>query len=197
MSTDPSSFSDENNPYRATSFEAGTGVPNVSGAEGIRMAHIQHEASIKSIGFLYMLGFLLCIIGIFPLGAGLIGLQGMGPQERALMAGIGVFYMLLGGFQGYTGYALRGLKTWARWTAVVFSAIGLIGFPIGTLISAYFLYLLLSEKANTIFSPEYQAVIQQTPHVKAKTSVLAWIILAMLALGFVGAIVFLIFGAQV
>ena len=197
MSDAPNTFSDENNPYRATNFDAGMGTPSVDGAEGIRMAHIQHEASIKSIGFLYMLGFLLCIIGIFPLGAGLIGLQGMGAQERGLMAGIGVFYILLGGFQGFTGYALRGLKPWARWTAVVFSAIGLIGFPIGTLISAYFLYLLLTEKATTIFSPEYQAIIQQTPHVKAKTSVLAWIILGILALGFVGLIVFVIFGTQV
>ena len=62
----------------------------------------------------------------------------------------------------------------------VFSAIGLLGFPIGTLISAYFLYLLLSEKGSYVFSDAYKQVIAQTPHMRYKTSILTWIVVILL-----------------
>jgi hypothetical protein len=47
----------------------------------------------------------------------------------------------------------------------VLSGIGLLGFPIGTLINGYILYLFLSKKGRTVFAPEYQEVIEATPHV--------------------------------
>ena len=56
---------------------------------------------------------------------------------------------------------------------------GLLGFPIGTLINAYILYLFLSKKGRTIYSPEYQEVIAATPHVKYRTSIVVWILLAL------------------
>ena len=59
------------------------------------------------------------------------------------------------------------------------SVVGLIGFPIGTLISGYILYLLWGKKGRVIFSPEYQAVIAATPHVKYKTSIVVWILLGL------------------
>jgi hypothetical protein len=62
----------------------------------------------------------------------------------------------------------------------VLSGLGLLGFPIGTAINAYILYLFLSKKGRTIFAPEYQAVIAATPEVKYRTSILVWIFLALL-----------------
>jgi hypothetical protein len=38
------------------------GAPTNSGAELIRKEHIQHEASVKSVGFLYLLGGVLALI---------------------------------------------------------------------------------------------------------------------------------------
>jgi len=47
---------------------------------------------------------------------------------------------------------------------------GLLGFPIGTLISVYILYLLFSQKGADVCSPQYQAVIAATPHIRYRTS---------------------------
>jgi hypothetical protein len=77
-------------------------------------------------------------------------------------------------------------------SAIIFSVIGLIGIPIGTLISAYFLYLLLSQKRTMVFSDEYQQVIEQTPHIKYKTSIVVIILLVLLVVLFVGGIIGLV-----
>jgi hypothetical protein len=41
------------------------------------------------------------------------------------------------------------------------------------------LCLLVSSKASTIFSPEYKAIIAQTPHIKYRTSLMLKIVLAL------------------
>jgi len=53
----------------------------------------------------------------------------------------------------------------------------LIGFPIGTLIHGYILYLYWGTKGRKVFSPEYKQIIAGTPHVKYKTSIIIWILL--------------------
>jgi hypothetical protein len=50
------------------------------------------------------------------------------------------------------------------------------------LINGYILYLVFSQKGKTVFSDEYQAVIQQTPHIKYRTSIIIWILLGLVAL---------------
>jgi hypothetical protein len=83
---------------------------------------------------------------------------------------------------------------------IVLSCFGLLGFPIGTLISAYFLYLLSSQKGVYIFSPEYARVIAATPHIKYKTSIIGWILLGILVffigLGIIGLMVSVIGGRR-
>ena len=195
MSQGENPFADDANPYRASSIDATAMPPEVAGsAEAIRRAHIAHEASVKSIGTLYLLGFAVMILGLIGLGVGLFAApENAAPQDVAATIGMGVVFLVIGSVQGFVGYFLRQLKPWARWVAVVFSAIGLLGIPVGTLISIYFLYLLLSEKANTIFSPEYQHIIAQTPHVKYKTSIVVWILLGVLFVLFallIGAAIF-------
>ena len=58
------------------------------------------------------------------------------------------------------------LAPWGRIIGAVLSGIGLLGFPIGTILNGYFLYLLLGEKGSTVFSERYKRVIADTPHVK-------------------------------
>ena len=48
---------------------------------------------------------------------------------------------------------------------------GSSGFPIGTLINGYVLYLLLSQKGRTIFTDAYRRVVTETPHVKYRTPI--------------------------
>jgi hypothetical protein len=46
----------------------------------------------------------------------------------------------------------------------------------------YILYLLFSKKGATVFSEEYQRVIAATPEIKYRTSIVIWILLALLLL---------------
>jgi hypothetical protein len=159
------------NPYAAP----GAPVEDVSAnaqAEAIRKAHISHEASIKAVGLLYYLG----AVGVTLVGAaGLVAGRGAGMDmvPSLLLIALGAGY-------AFAAWGLRALRPWGRIVGIVIACIGLIGFPIGTLINAYILYLFLSKKGRTIYSPEYLDVIAATPHVKYKTSILVWIFLALI-----------------
>ena len=151
-----------------------------SEAEAIRRAHINHEASVKSVGILYYLGGVaLTIAGIVSLAA---VREGSGDPLMALL------FLGLGAVELVAGWGVRALRRWGQVVGCVPSVIGLLGFPIGTLISLYILYLLLSKKGRTIFSPAYQDVIAATPHVKYRTSIVVWIFLALLVALLVAAI---------
>jgi len=91
---------------------------------------------------------------------------------------------------------VRALRPWGRIVGCILSAIGLIGFPIGTLINGYILYLFLSKKGRTIFAPEYQDVIAATPHVKYRTSIIVWIFLALVVLLLAVAVLAPMFGGK-
>lgn len=153
-------------------------------AEAIRQAHIKVEATVKSVGTLYYLGAFLVLcasLSFFSMPVnGRDGATGM-----VLMA---LVIVLIGLAQGVVAYGLRRLRSWARWPAVVLSCIGLLGFPIGTLINALILSNLLGEKPNMVFSPRYQEIIAATPHVKHKTSMAVKVILVILLLILVGTI---------
>ena len=42
------------------------------------------------------------------------------------------------------------------------------------------LYLIFSAKGKMVFSDEYRAVIEQTPDIKYRTSVIVWIVLGLI-----------------
>ncbi|MEJ1963822.1 MAG: hypothetical protein WDO56_20595 [Gammaproteobacteria bacterium] len=93
----------------------------------------------------------------------------------------------------FVGRGLRKLRPWARITTLVLSGIGLLGFPVGTLINGYILYLLLAKKGKRIFEDDYPAIVAATPDVKHRTSVVTWIALGILVLLLVGIVVALQF----
>jgi len=157
------------NPYAAPAAPVEDVSANAE-AEAIRKAHISHEASIKAVGLLYYLGGIGVTLAAL---AGLAGAKDASVAVTLLLIGLGVG-------QFFAGWGVRALRPWGRIVGCILSAIGLIGFPIGTLINGYILYLFLSKKGRTIYSPEYQDVIAATPHVKYKTSILVWIFLALI-----------------
>lgn len=138
----------------------------------IRKDHIKHEASIKSVGMLYFLGAVF--LGI----TAIVGLASGGSD--GLAAGIVLLCFTAGLI--VAGIGIRGLKPWARIVSGVLSGIGLIGFPLGTIINAYILYLLFSRKGATVFSKDYQEVIAATPHIKYRTSIVVWILVGLVVL---------------
>jgi len=165
----------ENNPYQPPEADLDSiTAPALVNAEMLRKEHLNHEASIKSIGLLYFIGAIaLVILGI----SSIIGIDSAAPDlavaSAALLVVLGVLYLWIG-----TG--LRKLKRSVRNIAGVFATLGLIGFPVGTLINGYILYLLFSKKGTVVFSNEYRRVIESTPNIKYKTSIIVWIFVALL-----------------
>lgn len=178
------------NPYEATEFLSDESplseVP--SNAEAIRKEHLNHEASIRSIGMLYLLGGVLSVL----LGAGILTrtiLEAPGGQYAILGYVVGFVYMALGAVQFVIGRDLRNFGKSARIGGIVLSCIGLLAIPVGTLISGYFLYLLAGRKGQYIFSDEYQAIRRATPQIVYHTSMIVWIFAALLLLLIIGAII--------
>ena len=173
------------NPYTAPQS---TATWTDSSEEQIRREHIKHEASVKSIGILYFIGAFFVVISA-------VGIT-LDSSELPLSSriGIGVVLGSIGVLQFLVGVGLRRLKSWARIPTGILSGIGLLAFPVGTLINGYILYLVFSTKGSMVFSDRYREVIAATPHIKYRTSIVIWILLGILllilAVGFVSIISF-------
>jgi hypothetical protein len=155
-----------------------------SEAEEIRQEHIKHEASVRSIGILYYLsGGLMCFAGLGVLAAYLA------TRQAALMLIASPIYLVFGVLFLFVGRGVRKLRSWARTTSIVLAAIGLLGFPLGTLLNAYILYLMLARKGKRIFEDDYQDIVEATPHIKYRTSLVVWIVLGVLLLAIIGIII--------
>jgi hypothetical protein len=161
----------EPNPYLApATFAAPPALP--ADSEAIRRQYLNHEASAKSLGTLYLFGGILMIIG------GLV--CAVRPTEEFPLTS-GIIFIVIGVLQLILGNAIRRLQKAARIVAAALAIPGLIGFPIGTLISALVLYLMLSRKGAMVFSDDYKRIIAETPHIKYKTSIIVWVVLGVFA----------------
>jgi hypothetical protein len=186
------------NPYAPTPGTPGGYVQGqmfeIADAEAIRKQHLNHEASIQGMGSLYLLGgFFGSLLGLAygAMGiAAISGLQGAipnnGPGPAPAIAGgffvgLGVFVLAVAIAQFYAGWTMRKLDPKGKILAIIVTAIGLLGFPCGTLLSAYTLYLLLSAKGEFIYSPRYKEILAATPHIKYR-SIVAWVLLAVILL---------------
>ncbi len=166
------------NPYAAPKANL---EPTTNEDETIRKAHLNTEASIQGVGSLYVFS------GMLTLVRGLAALVGLGEKFPDPLNGDGLAVVLLGPlvlgvFFLAGGIGLRKLKRWSRIVATLGSALGLLIFPIGTLISAYILYLLWGKQGRMVFSSDYRNVIAATPHIKYKTSIIVWIVFGLLVL---------------
>lgn len=189
------------NPYEPTGSAYGSGSLDsnveLSQAEIIRKSHLSHEANLQSFGCLYTLGGILGIIGsLFYVATGVFIIAGGLPAQPAnqnapvpntnpaaaglVVALLGLVFLAISIVQLLGGRAMQTLNPRGKVLAIIISAIGLLGFPCGTLISAYLLYLLLSAKGEMVFSDRYKEIIQATPHIKYKTSIIVWIFLFLL-----------------
>jgi len=202
------------NPYEPTGSAYGSGTldsnVDLSQAEIIRKSHLSHEANLQSFGCLYTLGGILGIIGsLFYVAMGVFILAGGLPAQPAsqnapvpntnpaaaglVVALLGLVFLAISIVQLLGGRAMQTLNPRGKVLAIIISAIGLLGFPCGTLISAYLLYLLLSAKGEMVFSDRYKEIIQATPHIKYKTSIIVWIFLflliAVILMGIIAAVV--------
>jgi len=162
----------DENPYAATAISGLETATDMSDVARIRREHIGHEASIRSIGLLYYVGSAIC------LGVGLPTLLAARTRADVFTALVVVFP--IGVALVVLGFGLRGLRPWVRPFTILISIVGLVGFPVGTLISAYVLYLILSSKGRLVLSSQYADIVERTPFITYRTSVIVWIFLGLL-----------------
>lgn len=180
-------MSDEQSPYAPPSAELTDTSSDEARAQITREEYINHEASIRSVGLLY---YLAAVGGLL----GGIGMLVAAPaSEESVMVGIAVVYLALGVVMAFVGRGVRKLRRWVKIPVGFLSAIGLLGIPIGTLINGYILYLVFGKKGRFVFSDEYQAIIEQTPHIKYRTSIVIWLLLIIIFVGIVAAILIPLF----
>jgi hypothetical protein len=155
-------------------------------AESVRRQYLSHEASCKSFGFLFLLGGVLTaiyfVVMVIVVIVSLIGPVPLGPAEVGIVF---VSTLVLGAVSTALlsiGRGVRRLDSGYRVPAIVLCCLGLLGFPIGTLIHGYGLYLFVSEKGQFVFSDAYRDIRRQTPHIKYKTSIVVWIFVGLLVL---------------
>jgi hypothetical protein len=98
--------------------------------------------------FLVIGGFILILLSG-------IGFASGDPTATAILsvvgASVGILIMLLALPGLLAGYGLLTGKSWGRILAIVVGVLGLLNFPIGTLIGAYTLWVLLQEDAAPYF----------------------------------------------
>jgi hypothetical protein len=166
-------------------------------AEATRKRYLNHEGLVRGLKWLYFLAAIPCGYSVF------IGTNTafVAPSLfRLLVVG---FTSGLTALNVAVGVGLWQLKTWARWTVVGLNvlsmtlSITLLLFYFGglvfvaptvsfvvvmiltfaLLIAIYILYLLLSPNGSMVFSPEYEEVINRTPHIKYKRGFLVKVFL--------------------
>ena len=188
---------DLNNPYRAPVTADAPPPQNIDGdAAQIRREHLKHEASLKGIGALYILGGIFAVLAGFSSFMSLTAMRNevqIGGTELTFALVIAAVILGIGVLQFAVGLGMRKVKPWVKIPATIVAAIGLISIPVGTLLGFYVMYLIHSSKGQVVLTESYQQVMAQTPEIKYKTSiivkVLLVILLVVLALG-IGAAVF-------
>lgn len=137
MTIDPNPFAGP----RSKTFDlskdvAGAGADD----ERIRREHLVAETRIRSVSLLYVLGGATGALGVGTVVVVfVVGLLG---GDRARSIGVGEVIIVGLGMGGVyavilaTGMAMRRFQSWARWSAVVWAGLGLLAFPLGTLVSS-------------------------------------------------------------
>jgi type IV pilus assembly protein PilA len=147
---------------------------------------------ITLLAVLQLIGaVLLTLIALVCLGAGLFADT---TDAGALVLG-GILFGVLGALEGACGFGLWKLKGYGRKIHLVFSWIGLIGFPVGTIISILILvYLykpgvkvLFAGKPGSQFTPEEAAQVADLRRGSVGT-VLAVAAIALVAIAVIGII---------
>lgn len=168
----------DHNPFRAPQVTTEPSYGD-SEAQALRRKFLSHEASVKTIG-------LVCAIGGFCFSLAWGALLVI-PSPLTLDTGSVLLISLavaVGVLVIIAGFGMRTLRPWGRIAGSVVVLPGLLGFPYATILVIYILYLLLSRKGKMVFSDEYREIMAQTPHIRARSSVFAWIILLAIILLF-------------
>ncbi len=190
------------NPYAVSVTASNDSAPPSQGLSGdaasVRNFHLAHESAIKGFGLLYAIGAGVYIL--FAIAAVIFSVFAFAAMNKDAGMAIGVVtliyaavYFAIGSLVALVSSGLYKLSDVGKIGGAIFSVLSLCGIPIGTLLGAYMLYLLFSEKGNSIFTQRYRSIVKETPHIRTRIPVFVWIILAcsglLLVLGILLAVV--------
>ncbi len=113
-------------------------------------------AVLRRPGVVTVLAVLDIVGGTFALLLALL-LVGAGgkSEERVVVLVLGAFLGLAGAVQVACGIGLWNLRSWGRVLQIVLAAIGLLGFPVGTVVSILILVYLAKPGVKVIFSEKH------------------------------------------
>jgi hypothetical protein len=125
-------------------------------SELVRQENFKFEQSVRSIGVLYLLAGTLFIVGAIA-ALNILGLGGIVWVIPSLIVGGGLIWL---------SNLLQSLDPLGQKPALIISIIGMLLFPIGTVLGGYALVLLLCKRGRYIYSDEYRQIISDTPEIK-------------------------------
>lgn len=118
------------------------------------------EQHVKILGWLHIVSHaLFLIIGLFVFFL-LVGIGAVSGEAEAMgvLTVVGTFVgglMLILALPGLlSGYGLLKRRSWGRILAIIVGVLNLPNFPLGTILGAYTLFVLLQDQASTYFAGE-------------------------------------------
>ena len=119
---------------------------------------------VTAVGVLHIglgvLGILVsCIVLAGTIGPGLIALTVEGDalplSILAIVGGVVSAFVLVLSVPGIVGgVGLLKYKPWARYLVMILAALGLVNIPVGTIVGAYTIWVLVQDKTAQLFAPE-------------------------------------------
>lgn len=120
------------------------------------------QTHVKVVGVLYIVLGALGLLFALGIGAmfGIAGVAGAAADSEDALAlpilgltgGLVTTFLVVLSLPGIiAGFGLLAYKSWARILAIVLSALQLLGFPFGTIIGIYALWVLLNKDTERLF----------------------------------------------
>ena len=116
------------------------------------------DSHVKILGFIYIIsGAILVVLGLMFLG--IVGGTGLisGDRDAMLVTGVvgtalAAFFVILSIPSIIAGIGLLKRREWARILTIILGVLHLFGFPIGTAIGVYTLYVLFNDQTKPLFA---------------------------------------------
>jgi hypothetical protein len=174
------------NPYQTPAVADVAATSLSSDIREMREKHIKHEASLKAVGFLCILG------GVVLLGSfAFVSIETIAAGSLAESPAMGLLFAVgFGTLQLISGIGLRQLRGWSRIPAAMVAAVSMFAIPIGTIVGIYILYLLFIPKGSKVLSAEYRDIVALTPDIRYRTPRWFWILVLAVMLILAGLVVF-------
>ncbi|TWT86293.1 hypothetical protein Mal64_38330 [Pseudobythopirellula maris] len=190
------------NPYLAPEQSKAAAAPIVeqSEEETLRRQMIGRETNIRTMAILiYISSVIYMLIGVVIVLYGLAIFTGVAqPKEDPsgvfgllLFGGVGALAFAFGYWQWKGAEDLRRLSRTGCAAGTVWSALNLINFPVGTVLGVAMLVFMFDRKGNFVLSPEYRDIIDKTPHIRNR-----WSLLTKIAIGLLVTVVVIVIAAM-